>query len=112
MTQKMLIILFFASIGCHSGEKISVLKLPEEPGAAQSEILRVVAGKPLAEARRIMEENGFRCSTLTNGKGDTELYCDKHTPEKFPVSRRWQVVLTQENGVVKDATVTVGLVGP
>jgi hypothetical protein len=105
--------ILLAVTGCSHGEKLS-----DQPAKAAAQIQTwVPIGTPLADARKIMEQHHFICSTKTNSvfgdlKGIDYLYCDCSASAGWPVQQRWQVALVLTNSKVSDVQVGTGLVGP
>ncbi|MBN8939633.1 MAG: hypothetical protein J0H01_09090 [Rhizobiales bacterium] len=87
---------------------------------------RIPIGSVLADAASVMHAQDFKCHPKKNS-GFTErpdggqrqishpptdfLYCDSgHWG--FVISKRWQVIITERNGLVTEVFASVGLTGP
>lgn len=71
-------------------------------------------GTVIDQAQEFIEREGFECTFLNEDirKGRTILHCDRSDQVEWPVSRRWQVLLTCDSGKVVEVNVHSGLVGP
>ncbi len=101
------------------------IKFHEDPDLMKEEILSYISiGSPIADAKEVMEQNGFTCEYMENEThGTTEenlrfnvdfLYCDFSKPllsKALVVSRRWQVVIEHQDESVESVFVSTGLVG-
>lgn len=99
---------------------VNRMKLSADTQKTRASILKFVPpGTRTEKAKKIMEENNFKCTLKTEGEFMTAkklytninyIYCDRSTKEI--VSRRWQVAVVVEKGRVKDVLVSTGLIGP
>jgi hypothetical protein len=86
---------------------------------------RIPIGTDVQVAKQILQDDGLVCQQLKNKKyaktvteskvvekGPADfLWCDSGE-RGFPISKRWQVILVDPDGTVKDISVSVGLTGP
>jgi hypothetical protein len=105
------LILLVALAGCSRAERLS-----SQPTEAAAQIQRWVAvGTSSSDARRVMEQQGFTCSLVTNGafgtlRGVDYVYCDRR--EGSITQQRWQAALVLVEGKVSAVHVTTGVVAP
>ena len=76
----------------------------------------VPVGSGVDSGRVRLEREGFTCS-LRHGQfgghaASAFLWCDASVSAGSPVSRRWQVALFTDSGLVRDVDAKTGLVGP
>jgi hypothetical protein len=101
----------------------------DDPQAMKEEVLKKVPiGSQIQDARKIMEENGFKVTPHHNDsfaedeagdprrqiirQGEDFLMCYKaRTPFLF-VTREWKIVIVHKGDVVSDISVGIGLTGP
>jgi hypothetical protein len=90
----------------------------DEPEIKMEKALRakIPPGTKLANARQIMEQEGFTCEPEYKETPPIDyVYCDRidrDSPISSPVVRRWQVCLVVNKGVITDISVSTGLIGP
>jgi len=108
------------------------IKFHEDPDRMEEEIRHhVPIGSSIADAKTVMEQNGFKCEYIQNGTysevrnsedapGGTRqtvhrnvdfLYCDCSKSTGMFVSRRWQVSIEHQDENVKSVSVSIGSVG-
>ena len=77
-------------------------------------IALVPVGTPLAEARKKMEENGFRCSSVQNGETEpVKLQCRIDKSTNWLVTTTWVAELSyDECGLVTDVAIQSSGTGP
>ncbi|MGL4610697.1 MAG: hypothetical protein ACRCYY_13620 [Trueperaceae bacterium] len=93
--------------------------LSSDEAQAKKEVLALApVGSDVTLAKPTLEKLGFKCSwteqgTFAGSEGEQDyLYCDDiEKTVGFFVLRRWQIALVHQNNVVKDASVTTGLIG-
>ena len=102
----------------------------DDAKSTKEEILKKVPiGSSIQDAKRIMEENGFKCKMYTNatfyedqendpeGKGEIvhentdHLLCHKEGASFLYVYREWSVVIVHKNNVVSDIFVKTWVTG-
>jgi len=87
-------------------------------GYKHAEILRLVPlGTPIPEAKARMESTNYVCSQQINQAWSTRshlnyLWCNRSESTGWPVKRRWQVALVDENQKVSEVLISTGLIGP
>lgn len=113
------------------GTKAGKMRFHEDPDLMEQEILHhTPIGSPIADAKIIMEQNGFKCEyrekeTFAEVRYDKNapgrlrqtvyedvdsLYCD--ISKGFIVARRWQASLVHKERLVTEVSVSTGLIGP
>jgi hypothetical protein len=67
----------------------------------------VPVGTPIAEARKTMEEHGYRCSSELRSEGKpAKLCCRKESQTSWATTHTWAVdVSYDDTNLVKDVTV-------
>jgi hypothetical protein len=77
-------------------------------------IALVPVGTPIAEARKKMEENGFRCSSEQNGEPEPgKLHCSIDKSMNWAVTTTWVADLSfDERGLVTDVAIRSWATGP
>lgn len=106
-------------VGCaHDKQTVRVTTGIEDPAMMQSTIVKNIPnGTQLADAKRFMQSEGFKCSITRNGSfSDRDsidyIYCDRLDRVDDWVSRRWQIALVLEDDAIADVSVSHGLIGP
>src|SRR5262249_11492137 len=88
-------------------------ELPDANGMKASVLTKVPIGTPVAEARRIMEAEGFS-SRMVQQETFPELniqekidylQCERVAPLKGWIERRWRVIMVIQHGSVSDVLV-------
>ncbi|HQI18366.1 MAG TPA: hypothetical protein PLW55_03395 [Leptospiraceae bacterium] len=81
---------------------------------------KISPGTSLASAKDKMVEEGFVCTEMKNSSFQSDrlhsgidyLYCDRSICGSSMVTRRDQVAVVHQRGVVTEILVSTGLVGP
>lgn len=99
---------------------VNKIKFYEDPRLMEKEILaHISVGSPVFQAKKVMEENRFKCRYLQDETfGTTEekdfLHCDFSKlllSKALLVSRRWLVAIDHQEGKVVNVSVSTGLIG-
>ena len=94
--------------------------LPENYSGALAQIQKwAPVGTPAAEAKKIMQQHGFKCTLERDTRLSAEqvvddIYCElvwPATPNASLTQRRWQAFLILSNDKVSNIMVATGLVG-
>lgn len=114
------------------GTKAGKMRFHEDPDLMEQEILHYIPiGNPIADAKTIMKQNGFKCEYREKGTFVEERY-DENAPGRvrqtiyedvdflycdiskgfFIVARRWQAALIHRERLVTKISVSTGLIGP
>lgn len=111
--------LALVSTGCGRAQPDRVLDGVEDPRAMRAVVLAIApVGTTIAEARRRVELEGFRCEPSTQasfaGQSDSFNYshCSGSSQRDLFVSRRFQLALVDSAGLLGEVFVTTGLIGP
>jgi hypothetical protein len=102
--------LFTASLGCGRDRSIT-----HGADGSPEWTRRLTAAVPLGVARdsaqAMLERNGFRCER--DSVRTASLWCEKESGGRFAiVRRRWQAMITIQDGHVAAVQATTGLIGP
>lgn len=103
----------------------SRLRFYDDPDLMEQEVLRLIPlGSSVANAEKIMTNNGFKCSPkekrsfvreneeIANPREEFDyLYCDIEKLAGILVFRRWQINIFHENSKVNQVSVSIGLTG-
>ncbi len=84
----------------------------DEEGTRNSVLRRFPKGSPVADVGVAFERIGFLCKPSTY-ESKPILYCDSGERGRLNlVTKRWQIILIEEDGRLVDVRATVGLTGP
>ena|SRR6266566_4738158 len=110
MTARKLALLVLLPVSCSAPDRTITAGADTEPGWQVRLAAAVPLGTPLDSALVTMEANGFSCRQGADSV--TYVWCNKTSPQRNIVQRRWQAVINFDNGRVLEVRAMTGLVGP
>jgi CBS domain-containing protein len=94
-----------------TSESAATIELVDEVKQVESQILQILKGSPVDDARRIMRENKFSWTPVAKD-GSTYYECTIERPRSFWVADLWTVSIFAVDGKVDHLSVARTLVEP
>lgn len=100
--------LLFATAGCATSDP-----LPADVGEAKKVLAGIApSGTPVAEAKRRLEQHGFKCRAVPAAGRQPARLSSYVAGSGWPVKRQWAISFEVTDGKVGEPSVHTDLLGP